>query len=121
MSGCWHLFPVGPTTFGPSHIPSLSGSYQFRQLHMWQGRSESWSTARKSIAALESPLLESAIGVLPDIIHLLIKSAYRTRFQLRRPSDCEGGVCCKSELGSDVPARLALPTAISAKVGRALQ
>jgi len=27
------------------------------------------------------------------------RSAQRTRFQLRRPSECEGGVCCKPELG----------------------
>jgi hypothetical protein len=33
----------------------------------------------------------------PDAIHL---SAQRTRFQLRRPSGSEGGVCRKPELGS---------------------
>jgi hypothetical protein len=33
-----------------------------------------------------------------------LPSAQRTRFQLRRPSEREGGVCCKPELGGETAA-----------------
>jgi hypothetical protein len=33
-------------------------------------------------------------------VTLGLLAAQRTRFQLRRPSEREGGVCCKPELGS---------------------
>ena len=36
------------------------------------------------------------------------RSAQRTRFQLRRPSEREGGVCCKPELGSVTTVWLAM-------------
>jgi hypothetical protein len=37
------------------------------------------------------------IGIVASVDYLL--SAERIRFQLRRPSEREGGVCCKPELG----------------------
>jgi hypothetical protein len=62
---------------------------------------ESWqfTMGRPDSARQESDALLK-LGYVRKWHYYDLTSAQRTRFQLRRPSGGEGGVCCKPELGS---------------------